>query len=150
MQVTNRKQTRKRGISWIIVWRGLKACASVCQMGRPGSNPVWSICFRKVEFYQHTIDLSHQCCRLVQQRPCYVLSCILVCDNACKISLAICLCNNACKRSLPICGKSKTSCPVGKLLSVPISCTSIWPACAVHGWYGSNKQKSPEYYVTSF
>ena len=35
-----------------------------------------------------SLTCSSQCCRLVQQRPCHVLSCI--CGNACKRSLAIC------------------------------------------------------------
>ena len=64
-----------------------------------------SVCFRKVELYQHAIDLSHQCLRLVQQRPCHVLPCLF---------------ENACERSLSICRKSRTSCPVSRLLSVPM------------------------------
>ena len=47
-----------------------------------------------------------------------------------------CLCDNACKRSLVICHKSRASCPVGRLLSVP-----IWPACAKQGrQYDTNKK----------
>ena len=39
-----------------------------------------------------------------------------------------CLCDTACKRYLAICRKSRASCPVGRLLSVPIS-----PLCAEQG-----------------
>ena len=42
--------------------------------------------------------------------------------------MSLCLCNDACKRSLAICCKSRASCPVSRLLSVP-----IWPACAKQG-----------------
>ena len=82
---------------------------SVCQARFPGSSPVQFVCFRKVEFHQHAIDLSHQCCRLVKQRLCPVLSC---------------LCDNVCKRSLAICRKSGASCPISSLLSA----LPIWPA----------------------
>ena len=53
---------------------------------------------------------SSQCCRLIQQRACHVLSC---------------LCDNAYKRPLPVCRKSKALCPVSRPLSVP-----LWPAYA--------------------
>ena len=67
---------------------------------------------------------SHQCRRLVQKRR----------------SMCYYVCNNAYKRSLAICRKSRASCPVSRLLSVP-----IWPACAKQGrWYDSNK-KNPLY-----
>ena len=59
--------------------------------------------------HKHTDDIvltcSHQCHRLVHRRLCHVLSC---------------LCDNACKRSLAICCKSRASCPINRLLSVPI------------------------------
>ena len=45
--------------------------------------------------------------------------------NQSRRHLFSCLCDNACKRSLAICRKSRASCPVSRLLSVP-----IWPACA--------------------
>ena len=76
---------------------------SVCQSGHPGSSPVGSVCFKKVELYQHAIDLSHQCCWLVQQRLFHVL---------------LCLCDDECKKSLAICRKCRASCPVSRLLSV--------------------------------
>ena len=44
------------------------------------------------------------------------------------VHASLCLCNDACKRSLAICRKSRASCPVSRLLSVP-----IWPACAKQG-----------------
>ena len=66
------------------------------------------------------LAFSHQCWRLVQQRQ---SMCYYVCDNACK-------------RSLVICRKSRASCPISRLLSVP-----IWPACDKQGRQcDSNKQ----------
>ena len=73
--------------------------------GCPGSGPAQSICFRKVEFYQHVINFFHQCCWLVYQRPCHVLSC---------------LCGNARKRTLAICCKSRALRSISSLLFVPI------------------------------
>ena len=52
-----------------------------------------------------SLACSSQYRRLVQQRPCHVLS------NVCGI---------ACKRSTAICRKSRAFCPVSRLLSVPI------------------------------
>ena len=74
---------------------------SVCHAGCQGSSRVRSVCFRKVEIYQHAIDL---CRWLVQQRLCHVLSC---------------LCDNAFKRSIAVCRKSRVSCPISRPLSVP-------------------------------
>ena len=36
------------------------------------------------------------------------------------VYVSLCLCDNACKRSLAICHKSRKSCPISRLLSVPI------------------------------
>ena len=63
---------------------------SVCQAGHPGSSLARSICFRKVEFYQHVIDLSPP---------------VLTTGSTKAVHLLSCLCNNACKRSLAICRK---------------------------------------------
>ena len=83
---------------------------SVCQAGHPGSSPAWSACFRKVEFYQGAIDLFPPVPMTGSTKAVHAISC---------------LCDNACKRSLAICHKSRASCPVIRLLFVP-----IWPACA--------------------
>ena len=61
---------------------------SVCQAGCPGLNPALSICFGKVEFYQHVNDLSPQILMTVSPKAVHVLLCLR--DNACKRSLAIC------------------------------------------------------------
>ena len=50
------------------------------------------------------------------------------------ICVLSCLCDNACKRSLAICRKNRASCPVSRLLSVP-----IWPTCA-ENMIQTNKQ----------
>ena len=69
-----------------------------------------------------SLTCSRQCCRLVEQRPCHVLSC---------------LCDNVCKRSLAICHKRRALCPVCKSLSVPIQ-----SAGAEQGrQYDTNKQQ---------
>ena len=86
---------------------------SVCQAGLPGSRPVRPACFRKVECYQRAIDLFQPVLTTGSTKAVHVLSC---------------LCDNACKRSLVICCKSRASCPVSRLLSVP-----IWPACTKQG-----------------
>ena len=78
---------------------------SVCQAGRPGSNSVQSACFRKEEFFQNVMNLSPPVLTTGSPKAVHVLSCL--CDNACKISLAIWC-------------KSRVSCPISRLLSVPI------------------------------
>ena len=85
----------------------------VCQAGRPGSSPSLSVSFRKMECYQCVIDLFPPVSIIGSPKAVHVLSC---------------LCDNTCKRSLAIDHKSMTSCPIGRLLSVP-----IWPACAEQG-----------------
>ena len=50
---------------------------------------------------------------------------VLTTGSTKAVHVLSCLCDNACKRSLAICHKSRASCPVSRLLSVP-----IWPACA--------------------
>ena len=85
---------------------------SVCQVGRPGSSPVQSACFRKVVCYQNVIYLSPP---------------VPTTDSPKSVHVLLCLCNNACKRSLAIC-KSRALCPVRRLLSVP-----IWPAYVKQG-----------------
>ena len=57
-----------------------------------------------------SLTCSSQCCWLVHQRPCYVLSRLY---------------DNVCERSLAMCHKSKALCPVSRLLAVP-----IYPICA--------------------
>ena len=95
----------------------------VCQAGRPGSSPAQSICFRKVEFFQSVINLSPPVSTTGSPKPIHVLSC---------------LCDTACKRSLVICRKNWASCPVSRLLPVP-----IWPACAEQGrWYDFKQTKT--------
>ena len=76
---------------------------SICQAGWPGSSPVLSTCFRKVEFYQGAIDLFPPVLTTGSTKAVHVLSC---------------LCDNACKRSLAICRKSRALCPVSRVLSV--------------------------------
>ena len=61
---------------------------SVRQAVCPGLSPVWSVCFRKVEFYQHAIHLSPPESTTGSPKAIHVLSCL--CDNACKRSPAIC------------------------------------------------------------
>ena len=56
--------------------------------------------------YMHDTDLSQPVLKLVQQRPCHVLSC---------------QCDNACKRPLAICPKSNALWPLRRLLSAPIN-----------------------------
>ena len=98
-------------------WRGrgnsTVVSVSLCQAGHPGSRPARSACFRKVEFYQAAIDLFPP---------------MLTTGSTKAIHVSSCLCDNACKRSLAICRKSRASCPVSRLLSVP-----IWHACAKQG-----------------
>ena len=48
---------------------------------------VLSACFDNSLAICVSLTCSHQCHRLIHQRPCHVLSCL--CDNACKRSLAI-------------------------------------------------------------
>ena len=72
-----------------------------------------SVCFRKVESYQHLIDFSPPVPTTGSPKAVHVLSCLF---------------DNACKRSLAICCKSRASCPVSRFLSVP-----IWPECAEQG-----------------
>ena len=78
---------------------------TVCQAGRPGLSITGFVCFRKVEFYQHVIDLSPPVPTTGSPKTIHVLTC---------------LCDNACKRFLVTCHKSRASCPVSRLLSVPI------------------------------
>ena len=95
----------------------------VCQAGRPGSSPVQSVYFRNVEFYQYVIDLSPSVPTTGSPKAAHVLS--FSCDNVCK-------------RPLAICRKSRASCPVNRLLSVP-----IWPAYAKNRDVNMNKQTKP-------
>ena len=78
---------------------------SVCQARRPGLSPARSVCFRKVELYQHVINLFPLMLTTGSTKAVHVLSCLR---------------DNAHKRSLAICRKSKASCPINRLLSVPI------------------------------
>ena len=87
----------------------------ICHGDHPGSKPVQSVCFRKVESYQNVIIFSPPVLMTGSPKAVHVLSC---------------LCNHACERSLAICHKSRASCPVSRLLSVP-----MWPACAEQGHY---------------
>ena len=88
------------------VGNSIMVSVSFYHVGRQGSSPPRSICFRKVDFYQHAIDLSPPVLMTGSPKAVYVLSC---------------LCDNACKRSLAICRKSRASCPVSRRpLSVPI------------------------------
>ena len=80
---------------------------SVCQMDRPGSRPARSVCFRKVGFYQHVINLSPP----------------VPTTGSAKAAHVLCLCDNACKRSLAVV-RVWHRVPLADL-SVP-----IWPACA--------------------
>ena len=74
-----------------------------------------------MEFYQGAIDLFPPVPTTGSTKAVHVLSC---------------LCDNVFKRSLAICSKSRASCPISRLLSVP-----IWPACAEQGrQYDSNEQ----------
>ena len=95
-------------------WRGNSTVGSVsvCHAVRPGSRPVRSVSERWNSITE-LLTRSHQCRRLVQKKAVHV---------------SLCLCNDACKRSLAICCKSRASCPISRLLSVP-----IWPACAKQG-----------------
>ena len=107
----------KRGFSCNYrIWSGkiayIMVSVSVCQVGRPVSNPARSVYFRKVGFYQNVINLSPPPTSGLPKAV-HVLSC---------------LCDNACKRSLTICRKSRALCPISRLLSVP-----IWPAWAEQG-----------------
>ena len=86
---------------------------SLCHAGRPGSSLVRSICVRKVEFYQHAVDLSPP---------------VLTTGSTNVVQVLSCLCDNACKRSLAICCNSRASCPISRLLSGPILL-----ACAEQG-----------------
>ena len=73
---------------------------------------------RKVEIYQHVINLFPP---------------VLTTGSTKVVNMLSCLCDNACKRSLAVCHQSRESCPVSRLLSVP-----IWPACIKQGrWYDS-------------
>ena len=80
---------------------------SVYQAGDPGSRPLRAACHTKVRFYHCVIDSFTPVPTTGSKKAVHVL---------------LCLCNNACKRSLAICRKSRASCPVSRLLSVP-----IWP-----------------------
>ena len=53
-----------------------------------------SVYFRKMEIYQHAIDLSPPVLRTGSPKVVHVLSCL--CDNACERSLAICHKNRHC------------------------------------------------------
>ena len=78
--------------------------ASVCQADNPGSRPPRSAYHRRVRFYHCVIHSFPPVPTTGSKKAVHVL----------------CLCNNACKRSLAICRKSRASCPVSWLLSVPI------------------------------
>ena len=86
---------------------------SACQAGCPGSSLVWSAFFRKVEFYQNLMNLSPPVLATGSQKAIHVLS--YLCDNACEISVVLCR-------------KSRASCPISRLPSVP-----MWPECAEQG-----------------
>ena len=99
---------------------------SVCKAGRPGSSPARSVCYRKVEIYQHVIKLSPPVLTTGLTKVVHVLPC---------------LCDNASKRSLAMCRKRRAPCLVSRLLSVPIQ-----PACAEQGrQYDSNQIKNQKY-----
>ena len=85
-----------------------RSVCMVCDREIDGSSQLSSLCFDHVNNSHSNCEsptCSSQCRRLVQQKPCHVLSCP---------------CDNACKRSLAICRKSRALCPVSRLLSVPI------------------------------
>ena len=83
---------------------GTVVSVSVCQAGGPGSLPAqYSACHRKVEFYHCVIDSPPPVPTTGSKQAVHVS----------------CLCNDACKRSLAICRKSRASCSVSRLLSVP-------------------------------
>ena len=46
-------------VSIISFWEGksIMVSVSVCKVGCPGSSPARSVCYRKVEIYQHVINL---------------------------------------------------------------------------------------------
>ena len=95
---------------------------SVYQAGHPDLHPTLSACFRKVGFYQDAI---------------YLFPPVLTTGSTKTVHVFSCLCDNTCKRSLTICHKIRASCPVSRLLSVP-----IWPACDKQGrkYEQTNKQ----------
>ena len=95
---------------------------SVYQAGDPGSRPPRSACHTKVRFYHGVIHSFPPVPTTGSKKAVHVL---------------LCLCNNACKRSLAICRKSRASCPVIRLLSVP-----IWPACAKQGYDSISQSKN--------
>ena len=100
-------------------WLNARAYASVCNIWwsvirsaweTDGSHQLCSIHFDHVDSslpISVSLTCSSQCCWLVQQRLCHVLSCLF---------------DNACKRSLVFCLKSRALCPISRLLPVPISC----------------------------
>ena len=49
----------------------------------------------------------------------YLFPPVLTTGSTKAVHVLSCLCGNACKRSLAICRKSRASCPVSRLLSVP-------------------------------
>ena len=85
----------------------------VFQSGCPGLSLARFICFRKMKIYQHVINSFPPVLTIGSTKAVHV------------VHVLSCLCDNACKRSLAVCRKSRASCPVSRLLSVP-----IWPACA--------------------
>ena len=110
--------------------QGLRVCVSNQTVG--GSHEACSACFDK-SLICLSQTCSHQCHRLVHQRPFHVLACV---------------CDKACKRSLAICRESRVLCPVSRLPSVP-----IWPACAEQGRYynpNPNPQSTIHHETCSF
>ena len=104
---------------------------SVCHAVHPGLRPAQSACFRKVELYHCVVDSFPPVPTTGSKKAVYV---------------SLCLCNDACKRSLAICRKSRASCPINRLLSVP-----IWPACAKQGCkYDSINQSINQSYAKLF
>ena len=84
-----------------------------CQAGHPGSSLAQSVLSER----WHDINLSGQCCQVICQTLCHVLSC--QCHNAYKISLTICC-------------RGRASCPVNRPLQ-----TSVCPWITCIWWTGT-------------
>ena len=97
----------KKLIQYHIVGRGNSTVVSVsvCEAGRPCLRSAQSACLRKLKFYQGAINLFPP---------------VLTTSSTKAVHMLSCLCDNACKRSLAICRTSRASCPISRLLSVPI------------------------------
>ena len=87
---------------------------------------ILQMCIFSISLEPGVIRLFEKCGILSE---CYKLSPpVLTTGSPKAVHELSCLCDNACKRSLAICRKIRASCPVSRLLSVP-----IWPACAEQG-----------------